>query len=365
MVSTSSSRTHPISTDELLVVRTASDEIRTATFKNAKLKLLMTLCEFERLGIEDKPNATWIIPSALTSAHLEELHSTIEKYLEDIWTDASGLEPDDLLRRVKSTTSGYVEDDEPRRDAFIDDSEGSDDLEDFMFPDNIRSKSDALDPLNKKHKKRKLMRKSHAEPLADEELDERRKAREQAALDRRRKIKSELYIRDSDEEMDEEENRAFFAREEENRRKQAQRVLAALSIGRTAESVPKKRKSEGGAEAMEKRRRHSETEDERMDDDEDEIEMTGADSESSPQQQVATSDDELDIENTPLSSQTQGTDEQATKETVLREISQPRLSSSTISKGQEAVDSDDELPVVASQRRRIRAGFVLDDSDED
>jgi replication fork protection complex subunit Tof1/Swi1 len=349
------------------VIRPASDEIRTATWKNAKLKLLMTLCQLERLGAEDKPHATWIVPSALTSAHLEELQSIIEKYLETPWTDVSGVKPEDLLRRVKTITTAYAEDDEPPRDAFIDDSEGSDHLEDFMFPDNVRSKSDALDELRKKPKKRKLMRKNAAEPLPEDELDERRKAREQAALDRRRKIKSELYIRDSDEEMDEEENRAFFAREEENRKKQAQRVLAALSVGRTEESARKKRKSEGGDDdATDKRRRQSESEDERMDDDEeDEMEIMGAESDSPPQQRAATSDDDLDVEDTPVSSQSQASHAELGKDAPLQEIPQPRLSSLAVTKGKEAEDSDDELPTLTSQRRRVRAGFILDDSDED
>jgi replication fork protection complex subunit Tof1/Swi1 len=338
--------------------------MRTAIFKNAKLKLLMTLSRFERLGVEDKVDATWIIPSAISSAQLKELQGTIEKQLATIWTDANGHEPEDLLRRVK-TTAAYAEDDEPPRDGFVDDSEGSDNVEDFMFPDNVRSKSNGLDQLKKNRNKRKLTRKTDGEPLAEEELVERRKAREQATLDRRRKIKSELYIRDSDEEMDDEENRAFFAREEENRKRQAQRVLAALSLGRTEESaVKKKRKSEGGEEAREKRRK-SESKDERTDEDEMEMEMMGAECDSSPQKQAATTDDELDIEDTPISSQSQASHPEPDKQTPLQEIPQTRLNSSTLPKGQEAEDSEDEIPMLATQRRRVRAGFILDDSDED
>ncbi len=354
------------------VIRPASDEIRTASFKNAKLRLLMTLSGFERLGVEDKPDVTWIIPSALSSTDLGELHTTIGKYLDTMWTDLNGQEPGDLLRRVKTaTTSAYAEEDEqePRRDAFIDDSEGSDDLEDFMFPDNVRSKSDAVAQLKKKHNKRKLIRKTNAEPLAEDELDERRKAREQATLDRRRKIKSELYIRDSDEEMDEEENRAFFAREEENRKKHAQRVMAALSLGRSDEgaAIKKKRKAERGDEECNGKRRRSESEDERMDgvEDEMEMEMMEAESASSPRHRAHTSDDELDIDDTPLSSQSQASNAGSSKDAAIRQIPQPRLNSSAITKGQEAEDSDEELPVLAAQRRRFRAGFILDDSDED
>lgn len=344
-----------------LVIRTASDEIRVATFKNAKLKLLMSLCNFQRLGVEDQPDATWIIPSALTSIKLEELRATIERYVDTIWTDASGLEPEGLLRRVRSSTA-YADDDEPRRDAFIDDSEGSDDIQEFMFPGNVRSKSNAFEQLKNKRQKRKLARKKNAEPLAEEELEERRKEREKAALDRRRKIKSELYIRDSDEEMDEEENRAFFAREEENRKKQAERVLAALSLGRKEEGAAKKRKWEDGDSANKKRRTQGGSEDGGMG--EDDMEMMGAESDSSPRR-AATSEDEPDVGDTPMSSQSQASEAQPGKGAVLQEMPQPMLDYSAVSKGQDADDSDDGLPVLTTQRRRVRAGFILDDSDEE
>jgi replication fork protection complex subunit Tof1/Swi1 len=344
-----------------LVVRATSDEIRTATSKNAKLKLLMTLSGFERLGPDDQPDAVWIIPSATTPAQLQDLQTTIEKYVHTIWTDVDGREPEDLLRRVK-VTAAYEEDDEPRRDAFIDDSEGSDEPEDFMFPDNVRSKSNALDQLKKQQQQKKQKLTKNAESISGDALDERRKAREQAALDRRKKIRSELYIRDSDEEMDEEENRAFFEREEANRKKQAERVFAALSVGRTEDGVGKRRKSEMGGEDRRKRRRQGDSEDEMAD--EDGMEMMGIESTPS-RRHSATSDDELDIEDTPLSSQSQASDIQTGKEVALGDIPQSRLNSSAVSKGRGPEDSDEEAPVVAHQRRRVRAGFILDDSDEE
>ena len=387
-------------------IRAPSDEIRTAMFKNAKLKLLMKLSGFEKLGTEDKADTTWTVPSALTSTHLDELHRTIENSLTNPWTDANDRDPEDLLRRIKPSTTtsatAHSETDSPPRNAFPSDSEGSDHLSDFMFPDNVRSRTnnqgqDAA-TAKKNPKKRKLIRhadKENDDPLADEE---RRNAREQAALARRRKIKSELYIRDSDEEMDEDENRAFFAREEVNRLRQAERVRVAMALGRERgggeEEVGRKKKRRRLASDEE------EEEEEGQEEDMDMMDMTmGAESDASRPKRAlnnTSDDDELDIDDTtPLSSQSQAslpttpiittttatTTKGLAKDLALREIPQPTTAfhaltttttttttTATVPKGQIVEEeSDDELaPVVMpSQRRRVRAGFVLDDSDED
>jgi replication fork protection complex subunit Tof1/Swi1 len=335
--------------------------------------------------MEDKPDTTWIIPSALSSNHLEELHRTIEKSLATPWTDASGRDPEDLLRRIKTstttTTTAYNEDeaDEPPRNAFLDDSEGSDDLHDFLFPDNVRSRPDQSDDAAKKNpKKRKLTRKADTHQLAEDELAARRKAREQATLDRRRKIKSELYIRDSDEEMDEDENRAFFAREEENRVRQAERVRAALRVGMVdgghEEGGRTKKRRRLGSEEEEEEEEEVEEVEEELDMEMDMMDMTGGESDASRQKRAATSDDELEIDDTPLSSQSQAslptTTTAPAKELALREIPQPTTlnalpTTTSVPKGRDVQGSDEEVPVLPSQRRRVRAGFILDDSDEE
>src|SRR5947207_3443223 len=100
---------------------------------NARLKLLMTLVGFERLAFEDVTEAEWIVPPALSSGELREKLSIVEKFEQRPWTSEDPDEsPEDLLRRVRQTARD--EDNKVRRDAFIDDSEGDDDAEDFMFP---------------------------------------------------------------------------------------------------------------------------------------------------------------------------------------------------------------------------------------
>jgi replication fork protection complex subunit Tof1/Swi1 len=238
----------------------------------------------------------------------------------------------DLLRRTRIAA---VEDDELRRDVFIDDSEGDDQMEDFMFPDNIRQPS-AKDAIAKLKKSRK--RKHAAEPLEDEALEARRKAKEDAALDRRRKIKSELYIRDSDDDMDDEERVEFFKREEEGRKRQEDRIKKAMSLGTEG---PKAKKSKVVID---------------VDMDEAPVELETASSQ--PQQLDS---EESGTEETPLSSQ-----ESNTSPRQLKEISQSAVAAPTTKVGFVDNNSDeDDEPVVSTARRRVHGGFIVDSDDDE
>jgi replication fork protection complex subunit Tof1/Swi1 len=335
--------------------------------KNARLRLLMRLFGFEQLGFEDSIDTSWIVPSALTSGELGETLSIVEKFEQAPWASEDPNDsPEDLLRRIRHTAKD--EDEDVRRDAFIDDSEGDDSLEEFMFPDNIRSKSSATNALEQlKEARRKRKNKSEREPLDEDVAEARRKAKQAAALERRRKIKSELYIHDSDEDMDEEESRAFFAREEENRKRQAERVRRAMMLGISDSEVKgKKRKSTGGSETPEKRRKQDDTDDDELFSDE-EVDSVEGDSVLSPQHVVDTSDEVM--EDTPLSSQShQADDLSATlKEKALKELRQPPAETKPASKvnlGSADEDEDDEVPVASNRRARYRAGFIVDSDDE-
>jgi replication fork protection complex subunit Tof1/Swi1 len=333
-------------------------------FKNARLKLLMTLVGFERLGVEDALDTTWIVPSALTSSELGETLLVVEKFEQSPWaSDDPNESPEDLLRRARHTARD--QEDDVQRDAFIDDSEGDDGLEDFMFPDNIRSKSLASRAIEElKEARRKRKNKSEREPLDDEIAEARRKAKQAAALERRRKIKSELYIHDSDEDMNEEESKEFFAREEESRKRQTERVRRALAFGiPDSGGKSKKRKSTGGSHAPEKRRREDDSADDELPSDEDDG-LTDSDSDSSSQR-VDTSDEMM--EDTPLSSQSHDAVEETTpKEAVLKELQQPPAEARPASKvnPESADEEDDEVRVASSRRARYRAGFIVDSDDE-
>jgi replication fork protection complex subunit Tof1/Swi1 len=314
-------------------VRPADEEVRMAMFKNARLRLLMKLIKFEMMGLEDVLGATWIIPSTLSASELEETKELLIQLEATPWVSTHEDETaTDLLRRTRIAA---VEDDELRRDVFIDDSEGDDQMEDFMFPDNIRQPS-AKDAIAKLKKSRK--RKHAAEPLEDEALEARRKAKEDAALDRRRKIKSELYIRDSDDDMDDEERVEFFKREEEGRKRQEDRIKKAMSLGTEG---PKAKKSKVVID---------------VDMDEAPVELETASSQ--PQQLDS---EESGTEETPLSSQ-----ESNTSPRQLKEISQSAVAAPTTKVGFVDNNSDeDDEPVVSTARRRVHGGFIVDSDDDE
>lgn len=316
-------------------VRPTDEEVRMAMFKNARLRLLMKLIKFEMTGPEDVLGATWIVPSMLSASELEETKQLLIQLEAAPWTPDHGDETAaDMLRRTRHFT---LEDDELRRDAFIDDSEGDDQLEDFMFPDNIRQPS-AKDAIAKLKKSRK--RKHAAEPLDDDVLEARRKAKEDAALDRRRKIKSELYIRDSDDEMDDEERVEFFRREEEGRRRQEERIKKAMSLGASENPKPtRKRKADSDVD---------------MEDAPAELETAS----SQPQQLDS---DDSGTEETPLSSQASVASPRQPKAIGQRTATAPATKGGFVDNDS---DEDDE-PIVSTARRRVHGGFVVDSDDDD
>ena len=321
----------------------------------------MVLVGFERLGVEDTPDATWIIPSALTSDELKQTHATVERFERTPWVNEDGGDaPEDLLRRVKNVARD--EEDDVPRDAFIDDSEGDDGLEHFMFPDNIRSKSSASNALEELKKRRQKRRKEgNREPLEDDVVEARRKAREAAARERRLKMKSELYIH-SDDETDEEENKKFFAKEEQVRKRQDERVRRAMTSGVAEhEEKARKRKSTGQHDWSEKRRKQSDSDEDEMTS-EDDVGMSDAETASSPQK--ADTSEEV-MEDTPLSSQSHDSAMASGEDKAgLREMRQPPAGTTVVSKVSEESDEEDVGPRTSTARRRYRAGFIVDSDDE-
>ena len=210
-----------------IVVSTPNEDIRMALFKNARLRLLMTLSGFKRLGEDDEPGATWLIPSSVSSENLRTVRDLIEKHRMDPrfqYGDEEKVLAEDLLRR--KTSEGT------KRAEYDDDSDGSDMIgdEEFLFSAGRltrkpESREAILERLTKKRRKRRV---SKGE-IDDETLEARRKARARADLERRRGIKSTEFIHDSDEESDEERDKEFFAKEQARRLGQEKKVLAGLN----------------------------------------------------------------------------------------------------------------------------------------
>lgn len=216
----------------------------------------MTLAGFERLGVDDEPDATWIIPSSISAGELQDTKKTIEHHLNNPtneYGDENPVSAEDMLRRVSAPKN--------RRAEYDDDSDGgeivSNDEEEFLFPaggPTNRNRKSALEELKKKRKRRAITSDDEGGGVDDENRALRREARRMADLERRRKIKSEKFVRGSDEESDEELDRGFFAREEEMRKGQAGKALEAFKEGRVTTIIEgRKRKSVDGDEGERKR----------------------------------------------------------------------------------------------------------------
>ncbi|KAJ5731089.1 uncharacterized protein N7483_005597 [Penicillium malachiteum] len=349
----------------------AQDEFcQNAMFANAKLRLLMGLVGFERLGVEDVPGASWVITPTLKASDLRETISNLNHTLVNPIPEGSDEDPRTLLRR-KDIGSGRNSGVHEALDVnFGSESEGEETVPDgIMFPLNPRSKSSALDELKKKRKKKtRATSEGEREPLDDEILEAHRQARLANALARQQKIKSELFIHPSDEESDEEADREFFRLEEERRKAQAENIKTAMLTGIVAKSTAKgkkkasvrKRKSDEGISAAGKskrRRRESGSAESDADSDSDgDVVMMDMDAASPQSQQaVSTSHGAQDNEDTPLTSAEDDMD--FDEDFAFGGNRQTKPSAP-------ADDSDGEEDTPIASSRRMRGGFVIESDSE-
>ncbi|KAL2836524.1 timeless protein-domain-containing protein [Aspergillus pseudoustus] len=359
----------------IFAVKPRDESCKRATFANAKLRLLMTLLNFERLGQENVEGISWIIPSPTSSAGLRESKSTIDKAMIIGATDER--DPCDLLRRKYGNEPKGAAEQTTLAVNFGSDSEGEDVVPDEpLFPPNPRSKSSALDKLKEKRKKRKDT--GDAEPVDKETLEERRKARDENARVRLAKIKSDLYVHASDEETDEEADEEFFRLEEERRKEQSERIKKALLLGRseppsdTSKKKRGKRSNEtntaGEGEGGGKRRRRSPASPALDDDDDDEVLMSEPDTSSGAS---SVGDMSIGVNGgdkvmfTTLAEDEFDDDDLAVGQGRKKTLELRPLDYASNPKGNTANDeNEDDAPIAAPTRRRMRAGFVIDSDSE-
>ncbi|KAJ5225185.1 hypothetical protein N7468_006410 [Penicillium chermesinum] len=340
----------------MIHVKARDEFCQKAMFSNAKLRLLMELAGFERLGVADVPGAAWVIPPSLKAHDLQESVEIINRIMVNPRLEGTEEDPRKLLQSKKAARD--------MRDSyqvhFGSDSEGEDIAPDeVLFPPNPRTKSSALDELKKKRKK-KSKSNSEREPLDDETIEARRQSRLTNDLARQAKIKSDLFIHASDEESDEDGDQEFFRLEEERRKKQAAKVKKAMLLGIAEQKGKKasvrKRKSDTGTSEP-KRRRHesgSAGSDGDGDDDED-ISMADVDAASPGSQQDVSASHGFHDEDTPLTS---AEDELMFDDDLA--FSRNHQSKPSMLESDEAEEED--APVVPS--RRVRGGFVIDSDSE-
>ena len=154
-------------------------------FKDNKLRLLMTLVGFIRLGATDDPDASWIIPSSLTSAELLEAISLIRKFEFDPPIYEDGKAPEDLVRSKATAARRSA-----RRAEFDDDSDSIDgdseeDRGEYALDDPTTRKPDS----ERKRLKRRRRARTPVE-LNDEERNAKAEARRRKEIEKQAKTKS-------------------------------------------------------------------------------------------------------------------------------------------------------------------------------
>lgn len=350
-------------------------------FSNSKLRLLMMLVRFERLG-EDVPGATWVVPSALTSKDLRETKQIVDTGLVSPMTEFKGQDPRQLLRQGDN---GGTRENNHQSTLDIDfgsDSEGEEVPDGPLFPANPRTKSKALDDLKKKRKKGR----KEGEPLDEATLEERRRERLANNLARQKKIKSDLYIHQSDEETDDEADKEFFALEEQRRKEQAQRIKEALSIGGRKDAASKKgkgkerkRKSDtqkAPAASANKRQRGGRRAAKDDDDgDPDDVSMAEVDAllSPSPQPEASNGNESGNAESPPPAPIEEMSDMELDDDLAFTRDRQDNSIASALaadakSNGADAPverqSEDEDAPETAPSQRRMKAGFVFESDSE-
>ena len=205
-----------------ILVRADTPERRQAMQRDRHLRLLLTLCSFERLDItqsdvdRDGVLTSWTLPPSLTSSDLQTSHDLIARFEFSPPIYEDGKTAEDFLRRKHDPLlpKQGTRDRRGINRGDHSDSEG----------DSIHSDDETLFPAGgptaqkadyEKKKKKSRRPGKHGKELLDEDTFEARKAA---------KIKSQLTISLSDDEDDEDRDRAFFEREAELRKYQAREV---------------------------------------------------------------------------------------------------------------------------------------------
>jgi replication fork protection complex subunit Tof1/Swi1 len=334
-------------------------------FKDNKLRLLMTLIGFSRLGEAHDPDASWIVPSSLTSTQLQEALDLLRKFEFDPPTYEDGKRAEDLLRSKASAARRSA-----RRVDFDDDDDGIDNNSEEdrgeYGPDGPTAR--AADGERKKLKRRKRAR--TPVELDDEEKDRRAEARRKKELEKQTKtFKSAMFIHDSDDEDDAERDAAFFAREEALRtdtRKAFKKSIAidSLSLDSTTPAPSKKRKAEDATSKGKRRKTPPKRKAQPFadSDDENDEEMDDAVSVSSAAGGALEIETEDEATDTPVSSQHARAHE---RDGTVPASSMVKSQDVAMTGVDDEEDEDDDVPVVRRPMvRNTRAGFIIDSDSE-
>ncbi|EMD89355.1 hypothetical protein COCC4DRAFT_72069 [Bipolaris maydis ATCC 48331] len=347
-----------------IVIKHDTEERRVAMFKDNKLRLLMKLVGFERLGEHHDPDAVWVVPSNLTSAQLQESIDLIRKFEFDPPTYEDGKTPEDLLRSATAATRRST-----RRVDFDDDSDNGidDDPEDHGEYAQGGPTAREGDAPRKKLKRRRRQR--TPVELDDEEKDRRAEARRKKEIEKQAKALSTMFVHDSDDEdWDAEKDAAFFAREEAIRQENMQVFKKSLVLGTVEPVASKKRKADDATEKSKRRKSPPKRKALFDDSDDDEEDENRASSRATSEAAGNALGDEEEEDETPLSSQNPGASTVSDGDVTPRKESTVEKSVDVTMTNADSDDDDDDddvaVPTRRPAKRNTRAGFVVDSDSE-
>jgi replication fork protection complex subunit Tof1/Swi1 len=197
-----------------------TDERKEALFKDKYLRLLMTTLGLQRLGTSDDTEASWIIPGEVPASQLQDLLGHIQSAEFNPPTFDEDQTAQSLIRAKSTHTARF-------QSTFGEsDSDNDSTPDEALFPANLRHA--APDGAERPKKKRRLTRRNRAE-LTEEQLKEREDNKRKKERERNGKIKSKLFVTESDEESDEERDREFFRLEAERRGKVRKEIKKAVA----------------------------------------------------------------------------------------------------------------------------------------
>lgn len=337
-----------------------TEERKVAMFKDNKLRLLMTLVGFLRLGANDDPDASWVIPSSVTSAELQEAIDLIRKFEFDPPIYENGRGPEDFLRSAAAARWS-------RRAEFDDDSDGVDydseqDLGEYAVDNATTRKADG----ERKKLKRRRRARTPVE-LDDEERDARAEARRKKEIEKQAKTKSTMFVHDSDdEEWDADKDAVFFAREQALREETMKQFKTSLVLGTVEPAVStkdltKKRKAEDSTKKSKRRKSPPKRKAGPFDDSDEDENMDDAVSVSSRAiSEEAVNESEDEATDTPLSSQHASSRDGTSKARAA--VPSLKLRDAIVVDDN---DDEDDIPVVRRPiARNTRAGFLIDSDSE-
>lgn len=311
-------------------------------FKNSYLRLLMSLCGFKLLGpaSEETPESSWIVPDDISADHLKDsLHFINQAEFSPPTFDDGVLAEHQLKRKTVSRKKAAFDEDE---DGELDDE--------LLFPAGGPTVRKAVDAPKKTKKTRRIRRKGGEEESDDEALDEKARKRRDRELEKMRRIKSALYVRDGDDEFDSDEDEAFFARERAIADRAKEAAKSATGLGDFV-ALPKKRKSDVLLTVS---------------DDDDLIFAQKALSSQEGADASETDDTPVDISEGEGRKRRKVSadpdDEETTGEDDDVDMEASAAKSVEADKGDEDVD---DAPVVVARRPRVRGGFIVDSDDDE